>query len=84
MGTVRAEEWDRRYQDGQQWSAGPNQLVAELLTGLGPGRAVDLRRGRGGTRCGWPTAAGTSPPSTSPRPGWPVGRPDPMAGGCAG
>jgi SAM-dependent methyltransferase len=47
MGTVRAEEWDRRYQDGQQWSAGPNQLVAELLTGLGPGRAVDLAAGEG-------------------------------------
>ena len=44
---MRAEEWDRRYGAGQQWSAAPNQLVAELLDGLPPGTAVDLAAGEG-------------------------------------
>jgi SAM-dependent methyltransferase len=44
---VRAEEWDRRYEEAQQWSAGPNRLVAELLADLPPGTAVDLAAGEG-------------------------------------
>lgn len=47
MGLVTAEDWDRRYEAGQQWSAGPNALVAELLADLPPGRAVDLAAGEG-------------------------------------
>jgi SAM-dependent methyltransferase len=44
---VRAEDWDQRYTDRQQWSTGPNQLVEELLVGLPPGNAVDLAAGEG-------------------------------------
>jgi ubiquinone/menaquinone biosynthesis C-methylase UbiE len=44
---VRAEEWDERYAENQQWSTGPNALVAELLGGLPPGDAVDLAAGEG-------------------------------------
>jgi SAM-dependent methyltransferase len=44
---VRAAEWDRRYAEKQQWSDGPNALVAELLTGFPPGDAVDLAAGEG-------------------------------------
>jgi SAM-dependent methyltransferase len=44
---VRAEEWDQRYAERQQWSAEPNALIAELLAGLPPGKAVDLAAGEG-------------------------------------
>ena len=44
---MRAEDWDQRYADQQQWSSGPNALVARLLTGLPPGEAVDLAAGEG-------------------------------------
>jgi SAM-dependent methyltransferase len=44
---MRATEWDQRYAEQQQWSAGPNALVAELLAGLPPGDAVDLAAGEG-------------------------------------
>jgi SAM-dependent methyltransferase len=44
---VRAEEWDERYAERQQWTAEPNPLVAELLADLAPGDAVDLAAGEG-------------------------------------
>jgi SAM-dependent methyltransferase len=44
---VRAEDWDERYADRQQWSSEPNALVASLLAGLPPGEAVDLAAGEG-------------------------------------
>jgi SAM-dependent methyltransferase len=44
---VRAAEWDERYTGERQWSAEPNRLVAELLTGVPPGDAVDLAAGEG-------------------------------------
>jgi SAM-dependent methyltransferase len=44
---MRAQEWDERYAERQQWSAEPNALVAELLSGLPPGDAVDLAAGEG-------------------------------------
>jgi SAM-dependent methyltransferase len=44
---VRAEEWDERYAASQQWSSGPNALVAHLVGGLPPGDAVDLAAGEG-------------------------------------
>jgi SAM-dependent methyltransferase len=44
---VRAEEWDERYTERQQWSSGPNRLVEELLADLPPGDAVDLAAGEG-------------------------------------
>lgn len=41
-------DWDRRY-SGQDlvWGAGPNHFVAQEVTGLAPGRAVDLGAGEG-------------------------------------
>jgi SAM-dependent methyltransferase len=44
---VRAEEWDERYAERQQWSAEPNAQIAALLAGLPPGDAVDLAAGEG-------------------------------------
>lgn len=44
---MRAAEWDQRYAENQQWSTGPNALVAELLDDLPPGDAVDLAAGEG-------------------------------------
>ncbi|MGY1808191.1 class I SAM-dependent methyltransferase [Blastococcus sp. SYSU D00669] len=44
---MRAAEWDQRYAERQQWSAGPNALVASLLEDLPPGDAVDLAAGEG-------------------------------------
>jgi SAM-dependent methyltransferase len=44
---VRAEEWDERYAEKQQWSAEPNRLIAELLADLPAGEAVDLAAGEG-------------------------------------
>ena len=44
---MRAEDWDERYAERQQWTAEPNPLVAELLADLPPGRAVDLAAGEG-------------------------------------
>jgi SAM-dependent methyltransferase len=44
---VRAEEWDERYAEQQQWSSEPNAQIAELLGGLPPGDAVDLAAGEG-------------------------------------
>jgi SAM-dependent methyltransferase len=44
---MRAQEWDERYAERQQWSAEPNALVAELLSGLPAGNAVDLAAGEG-------------------------------------
>ena len=43
-----AESWDRRYAETELvWSADPNRFVAEELTGLPPGSAVDLAAGEG-------------------------------------
>ncbi|MGY1619383.1 class I SAM-dependent methyltransferase [Geodermatophilus sp. SYSU D00691] len=44
---MRAADWDQRYAERQQWSAGPNALVASLLGDLPPGVAVDLAAGEG-------------------------------------
>jgi SAM-dependent methyltransferase len=44
---MRAQEWDERYAERQQWSAEPNGLIAELLSGLPPGEAVDVAAGEG-------------------------------------
>jgi SAM-dependent methyltransferase len=44
---VRAGDWDERYAERQQWSSEPNALIADLLAGLPPGKAVDLAAGEG-------------------------------------
>jgi SAM-dependent methyltransferase len=43
-----AQSWDRRYAEADLvWSADPNRFVADELTGLAPGTAVDLAAGEG-------------------------------------
>jgi SAM-dependent methyltransferase len=45
---VDAETWNERYRTtALMWSAGPNQFVEAELSGLPPGRAVDLAAGEG-------------------------------------
>jgi SAM-dependent methyltransferase len=44
---VRAEDWDERYAERQQWSVEPNALIADLLADLPPGDVVDLAAGEG-------------------------------------
>jgi SAM-dependent methyltransferase len=62
-GGMDAEEWDERYRTSELvWSAGPNQFVEAELTGLPPGRAVDLAAGEGRNaiwlaRQGWQVTA---------------------------
>ena len=59
---MQAADWDARYAAQQQWSGGPNALVAELLGDLPPGDAVDLAAGEGRhalwlAGCGWRVTA---------------------------
>lgn len=43
-----ASEWDDRYRDSALvWSAGPNQFVEQVCSGLPPGRVIDLAAGEG-------------------------------------
>lgn len=43
-----AEFWDRRYSDADRlWSAQANALLIEFVTGLAPGRALDIGAGEG-------------------------------------
>ncbi len=44
---MQSADWDARYAEGQQWSTGPNALIADLLADSPPGRAVDLAAGEG-------------------------------------
>lgn len=44
---MQAADWNARYAEKAQWSDGPNELIASLLTDLPPGRAVDLAAGEG-------------------------------------
>jgi SAM-dependent methyltransferase len=45
---VDAQGWDRRYAaEDRIFSAEPNPIVKEVLTGLPPGRALDLAAGEG-------------------------------------
>jgi SAM-dependent methyltransferase len=59
---VQAEDWDARYAEKAQWSAGPNPLIAAELEDLPPGRCVDLAAGEGRhalwlARRGWDVTA---------------------------
>jgi SAM-dependent methyltransferase len=58
-----AEAWNERYRASELvWSAGPNQFVEAELSGLPPGRALDLAAGEGRNaiwlaRQGWAVTA---------------------------
>jgi len=46
--TTEQAAWDQRYSGpGLVWGAGPNRFVADELTALPPGRAIDLGTGEG-------------------------------------
>jgi SAM-dependent methyltransferase len=48
MAVMDADEWNERYRSSELvWSAGPNQFVEAELSGLPPGRALDLAAGEG-------------------------------------
>jgi SAM-dependent methyltransferase len=48
VGGVDQAEWDARYAASDLvWSAGPNRFVEAALTGVPPGRALDLASGEG-------------------------------------
>ena len=45
---MRSDEWDRRYADSEfLWSAEPNRFVVQELSGLPPGKGLDLACGEG-------------------------------------
>src|SRR4051794_41488850 len=81
---MRAEEWDERYAERQQWSTEPNALVADLLSDLPAGDAVDLAAGEGRhalwlARRGWRgPPPRLSPPRRFPRGGGTRGGPRPL------
>ncbi len=58
-----AEEWDARYRESDRiWSGEPNAALVREVTGLVPGRALDLGCGEGGdavwlARQGWRVTA---------------------------
>ncbi len=41
-------DWDRRYSGAQMWSGNPNGALVNELTGVRPGRALDVGAGEGG------------------------------------
>lgn len=46
---MRAADWDARYAERELvWSSGPNQFLVEQVSGLTPGRALDVAAGEGG------------------------------------
>ena len=63
MSAVDAHAWDERYAAAELvWSAGPNRFVAEQVSSLPPGTAVDLAAGEGRNaihlaRLGWHVTA---------------------------
>lgn len=58
MATFGAEDWDERYRSlPSVWGADPNRWVAEQLTDLPPGTAVDLACGEG-RNAAWLAARG--------------------------
>ncbi len=46
--TANQAEWDHRYRGGQVWSGQPNGTLIDEITGLVPGRALDIGAGEGG------------------------------------
>ncbi|WP_153503417.1 bifunctional NAD(P)/FAD-dependent oxidoreductase/class I SAM-dependent methyltransferase [Cumulibacter manganitolerans] len=46
--SATAEDWDARYATGQMWSGRPNGALVAEVSGLRPGRALDVGAGEGG------------------------------------
>lgn len=41
-------DWDHRYGGEQLWSANPNGTLVKVISGVVPGRALDVGAGEGG------------------------------------
>jgi SAM-dependent methyltransferase len=46
--SARQADWDHRYRGDQMWSGNPNGALANQISGLAPGRALDVGAGEGG------------------------------------
>ena len=46
--TANQSDWDHRYGDTRMWSGNPNGSLVREVTGLSPGRALDVGAGEGG------------------------------------
>lgn len=44
---MEAKDWDARYSGGRVWSSEPNRWVVQELSGVAPGRAIDVACGEG-------------------------------------
>jgi SAM-dependent methyltransferase len=60
--TPNQDDWDHRYGGDQMWSGNPNGTLVNEITGLHPGRALDVGAGEGAdafwlAEQGWQTAA---------------------------
>ena len=44
---MEAKDWDARYSTGRLWSTEPNRWVVHELSGVAPGRAIDVACGEG-------------------------------------
>ena len=51
-------DWDHRYGGDQMWSGNPNGTLVNEISGLTPGRALDVGAGEGGDASGSPSRAG--------------------------
>ena len=46
--SAHARDWDHRYEGGPMWSGNPNGSLVKEVSGLNPGRALDVGAGEGG------------------------------------
>lgn len=46
--TSNQDDWDHRYSGDQMWSGNPNGTLVNEITGVEPGRALDVGAGEGG------------------------------------
>jgi thioredoxin reductase/SAM-dependent methyltransferase len=46
--SANESDWDHRYEGGQMWSGNPNGTLVNEVSGLAPGRALDVGAGEGG------------------------------------
>ena len=46
--SANQSDWDHRYEGDQMWSGNPNGTLVKEISGLAPGRALDVGAGEGG------------------------------------
>lgn len=57
--SANESDWDHRYEGDQMWSGNPNGTLVNEVSGLAPGRALDVGAGEGGDAL-WLAAQGWS------------------------